>query len=101
MRQGNVVAGRRRQRGSQSGDKNRGDGKLQVKLLRGNVVLPARGSAGVASYDLCVANNCVIPSWGKGTVETGLAVSLPQGTYARIAPRSGLAIGNLSTMGRE
>ena len=57
-------------------------------------MLPARGSAGATGYDLCAASNCVIPSWGKGTVETGLAVSLPQGTYARIAPRSGLAIRN-------
>ena len=29
-----------------------------------------------------------------GTVDTRLAVSLPPGTYARIAPRSGLAIRN-------
>ena len=28
---------------------------------------------------------------GKGTIEIGLAVSLPLGTYSRIAPRSGLA----------
>ena len=57
-------------------------GDLQVKLLRGNAVLLARGSAGAAGYDLCAANNCVIPSWGKGTIETSLAASLPRGTYA-------------------
>ena len=74
-------------------------GDLQVKLLRGNAVLPARGSAGVAGYDLCAAGNYVIPSRGKGTVETGLAVSLPPGTYARIAPRSGLAIWNFIDVG--
>ena len=74
-------------------------GGLQVKLLRGNAVLPARGSAGAAGYDLCAASNCVIPSRGKGTVETGLAVSLPPGTYARIAPRSGLAIRNFIDVG--
>ena len=55
-------------------------------------MLPVRGSAGAAGYDLCAAGNCVIPSWGKGTVGTGLAVALPAGTYARIVPRSGLAI---------
>ena len=74
-------------------------GELQVKLLRGNVVLPARGSAGATGYDLCASSNCVIPSQGKGTVETGLAVSLPSGTYARIAPRSGLAIRNFIDVG--
>ena len=74
-------------------------GELQVKLLRGNAVLPARGSAGAAGYDLCAASNCVIPSWGKGTVEIGWAVSLPPGIYARIAPRSGLAIRNFIDIG--
>ena len=74
-------------------------GGLQVKLLRGNAVLPARGSAGAAGYDLCAASNCVIPSRGKGTIETGLVVSLPPGTYVRIAPRSGLAIRNFINVG--
>ena len=36
---------------------------------------------------------------GKGTMETGLAVALPAGTYARIAPRSGLAIRNFIDVG--
>ena len=62
-------------------------------------MLPAKGSAGTADYDLCTASNCVIPSWGKGTIETRLAVSLPPGTYTRIAPRSGLAIRNFIDVG--
>ena len=74
-------------------------GELQVKLLRGNAVLPSRGSAGAAGYDLCAASNCIIPSRSKGIVVTGLAVSLPPGTYARIAPRSGLAIRNFIDVG--
>ena len=74
------------------GEEMSGIGELQVKILRENVVLPVRGSAGAAGYDLCAAGSCVIPSRGKGTIETGLAVALPAGTYARIAPRSGLAI---------
>ena len=57
------------------------------------------GSAGAAGYDLYVANSCAIPSQGKGIVETRLAVSLPPGTYARIAPRSGLAIRNFIDIG--
>ena len=69
-------------------------GELQVKLLRGNAVLPSWGSARADDYDLCAASNCIIPSRSKGTIDTGLAVSLPPGTYARIAPRSELAIRN-------
>ena len=81
------------------GQEMRGIGKLQVKILRENAMLPVRGSAGAARYDLCAAGNCVIPSRGKGIVETGLAVALPLGTYARIAPRSGLAIHNFIDVG--
>ena len=62
-------------------------------------MISIRGSARAAGYDLCVASNSVIPSRGKGTVETGLAVSLPPGTYARIAPHSGLAIRNFIDFG--
>ena len=76
-------------------------GGLQIKLLLGNVVLPIHGSARAASYDLCVVNNCAIPSRGKETIETGLAVSLPPGTYARIATRSGVATKNFIDVGTE
>ena len=62
-------------------------------------MLLARGSVGAVGYDLCAASNCVIPSRGKGTIETGLVVSLPPGTYARIAPRLGLAIRNFIDVG--
>ena len=76
-------------------------GDLQVKLLRGNVVLPARGSAGAVGYDLCAANNCVIPSRGKGTVETGLAVLLPPVLMPVLHHVQGLPSRILSTLGRE
>ena len=35
---------------------------------------------------------CTIPAKGKGLVKTGLAISFPAGLYARITPRSGLAL---------
>ena len=62
-------------------------------------MLPTRASARAVSYDLCVASNCIIPSWGKGTIETALVVPLPLGTYAQIAPRLGLAIRNFIGVG--
>ena len=74
-------------------------GELQVRLLRENPVLSTRGSAGAVGYDLCATSNCAIPSRGKGTVEIGLAVSLPLGTYAWIAPHSRLAIRNFIDVG--
>lgn len=38
------------------------------------------------------AEDTVIPARGKGIVKTDLSIAAPPGTYARIAPRSGLAV---------
>ena len=57
-------------------------GELRVKRLRDNAMLPVRGTAGVAGYDISAASGCVIPAHGKGSVDTGLAVLFPPGTYA-------------------
>ena len=65
--------------------------ELRVKCLRDNAVLLVRGTTGAARYDISTASGCIIPPHGKGSVDTSLAVSLPLGTYARIAPQSGLA----------
>ena len=62
-------------------------------------MLPLQGSTRAAGYDLCVASNYIIPSRGKGTTETGLAVSLPPGTSARIASCSRLAARNFIDVG--
>ena len=62
-------------------------------------MLSTWGRARAVGYYLCAANNCVKRSRGKGIVEIGLAVSLPPGTYAWIAPRSGLAIRNFIDIG--
>ena len=57
-----------------------------------NAALPKRSTEGAAGYDLCASQDCIIPAGGKGLVHTGLAISFPAGLYARIAPRSGLAL---------
>ncbi|XP_048574360.1 deoxyuridine 5'-triphosphate nucleotidohydrolase-like [Triticum urartu] len=64
---------------------------LKVKKLSANAVLPSRGSALAAGYDLSSAVEAVVPARGKALVATDLSVAVPHGTYARIAPRSGLA----------
>ena len=76
------------------GPKLRETGEVKVKLLQENTVLPMRGSEKAVGYDLCGANSYVIPTQSICTMETELAVSLPPGTYTRIAPRSGFAIRN-------
>ena len=65
---------------------------LKVQKLSNNAALPKRSTEGAAGYDLCASQDCIIPAGGKGLVHTGLAISFPAGLYARIAPRSGLAL---------
>ena len=64
---------------------------LQVKRLSKTAVLPQRAEAGSAGYDLASAHDCVVSAYGKLIVPTDLAITVPFGTYGRIAPRSGLA----------
>ncbi|BAF12776.1 Os03g0669100 [Oryza sativa Japonica Group] len=65
---------------------------LKVKKLSENAVLPSRGSALAAGYDLSSAAEVVVPARGKAMVPTDLSIAIPEGTYARVAPRSGLAL---------
>jgi len=67
------------------------DAKLRVKRLSESARLPTRGSKLSAGYDLYAAHASKIPARGKGIVKTDIAATVPQGTYGRIAPRSGLA----------
>ena len=67
-------------------------GILKVQRLTNNAALPKRSTVGAAGYDLCASQDCIIPASGKGLVKTGLLISFPPGLYARIAPRSGLAL---------
>jgi dUTP pyrophosphatase len=70
---------------------------LLVKRLSKAAVLPVRSSPFAAGYDLAAAEETVIRARGKGLVKTDLAISLPPGTYGRVAPRSGLGGFRVST----
>ncbi|QKX53318.1 uncharacterized protein TRUGW13939_00396 [Talaromyces rugulosus] len=72
---------------------------LMVKKLVESATAPTRGSAFAAGYDIYSAKEAVIPAKGKGLVDTGLAIAVPEGTYGRIAPRSGLASKNFIDTG--
>jgi len=71
------------------------DGLLLVKKLREEAVLPKKGSEEAAGFDLSAAEVTTVPAGGKAIAKTGLSVAVPEGTYARIAPRSGLAAKNM------
>ncbi|CAL5383589.1 unnamed protein product [Camellia sinensis] len=67
------------------------DPPLKVKKLSEKAVLPSRASPLSVGYDLSSATEIKVPARGKALVPTDLSIAIPQGTYARIAPRSGLA----------
>ena len=56
--------------------------QLKVQYLREIPVLPQRSTKGFVGYDISAAYNYMIPTKGKGVVQTGLAISLPSGAYA-------------------
>lgn len=66
--------------------------KLLFKRLDGNKNdLPSRGSESAAGMDLRAFGDHRIEPGQRILVKTGWAVSLPDGHYGRVAPRSGLA----------
>lgn len=54
--------------------------------------LPTRGSDGSAGLDLYAGLDSELAPKSRACIPTGLKVVLPEGTYGRIAPRSGLAM---------
>lgn len=73
--------------------------RLSVKRLSANAKLPTKGSELAAGHDLYAANNATVPARGKAIISTDIAVTVPYGTYGRIAPRSGLAWKNSIDVG--
>jgi len=73
--------------------------RLLVKRLCDDAVLPERKSKLAAGYDLSSVEETIVKSGGKAIVKTGLQIACPEGTYGRIAPRSGLAAKNFIDVG--
>lgn len=66
-------------------------GTLRVKRLSEDATLPFRASKLAAGYDLSSAEDTSIAARGKALIKTDLSLTVPSGTYGRIAPRSSLA----------
>jgi len=61
--------------------------QLKVHLLSPTTSLPVRSSDLTAGYDLFSSKELVIPTRDKALVSTDISISVPRGTYGRIAPR--------------
>ncbi len=64
---------------------------LYVSRLTDDAKLPTKGTPLSAGYDLYASEDVNIPPFSKKMVSTGVAMTVPEGTYGRVAPRSGLA----------
>jgi dUTP pyrophosphatase len=67
---------------------------LKVKRLYNDVIMPKKGSDNAAGYDLHAymkEGEVIIEPKTRVCIKTGLVISLPDGCYGRVAPRSGLA----------
>lgn len=66
---------------------------IKYTKLKENAIEPTRGSAAAAGYDLYAAikDSIAIPAHSTVKIGTGLAFALPEGTFAAIFARSGLA----------
>ncbi|WWC67163.1 uncharacterized protein I206_101070 [Kwoniella pini CBS 10737] len=64
---------------------------LLIKKLSPAATTPTRGSPLSAGYDLYSAEEKVIPARGKALIDLQISIAVPEETYGRVAPRSGLA----------
>ena len=66
---------------------------IQFKKLHPEAIIPTRGTDLAVGFDLYALEDTVI-EYGAGNkiVKTGIAVQMVEGTYGRIAMRSGLAV---------
>jgi len=64
---------------------------LRFAKLSEHAKAPTRGSAVAAGYDLYAAEDMVIEAGKRACVKTDIQIEVPDGTYGRVAPRSGLA----------
>lgn len=60
--------------------------------LRSDAIIPSKATPGSIGLDLHSVDHYIVLPGQRVVVSTGLRVTLPSGTYGRIAPRSGLAV---------
>lgn len=65
--------------------------EIHIKRLTKEAKIPTRGSDSAAGMDLYAAESLRIPAGEHRIISTGISVAIPDNTYLRIAPRSGLA----------
>ena len=62
--------------------------KLYIKFVSPNAKSPSRGSKNAAGLDIHSVEKGVIKAGERGCIDTGIQMSIPDGFYGRMAPRS-------------
>jgi len=65
--------------------------KVKVKKLKENAIVPRYAHLGDAAMDLFSTEDCVVPIGKRRLVSTGISMELPEGYFASIRGKSGLA----------
>ena len=69
---------------------------VRIERLIENSRIPTTESKLPAGHDLYSIKTLTIPAHSRSLIKTGLAIAIPNGTYGRLAPRSGLATKGIS-----
>ncbi|KAG6500563.1 hypothetical protein ZIOFF_040411 [Zingiber officinale] len=72
---------------------------LQVKIISSTTILPQRKTEGSAGYDLAINREQFVPKKDRSLLTTSICIQIPKGTYARVTPRSSVALRGLIIMG--
>jgi dUTP pyrophosphatase len=72
---------------------------LKFVRLSENAFTPTKGSANAAGFDLYSAYNYIVKARTQNLILTDLQISVPNDSYGRVAPRSGLAVKNFIGVG--
>jgi len=59
--------------------------------LSDKAIIPTKGSRFAAGSDIYALTDGLVPAQAQTMVETSIAIALPEGTYGRLAARSGMA----------
>jgi len=73
-------------------DPTANDQSVRVKKLSAEARVPVKGTARAAGHDLYANEGTDVPARGQAVVGARIPIGLPHNTYARIAPRSSLAV---------
>ena len=72
--------------------------KLLIKIIHQEATPPLRATDGSAGYGIFSCEETTVEPRQQQIVNAGFSMTLPTGTYGRIAPQSGLTVTNKVTV---